>query len=92
MPRFKRSAPPEPFIAPIDEDVVIEEKPNPVPADWQLGALLNVRHGGDAYIVTLYPEEASFEHPERTLRFTNSGTCQDFVSRWYARESHDPRA
>lgn len=63
-----------------------------VPSDWNHGALLNVRNSGDAYVVTLYPEEADWRHPERALRFTNPGEAQNFVSTWYARESHDPRA
>lgn len=67
-------------------------EPNQPPADWRKGALLNVRNRGDAYVITLYPEEFSDEHPERALRFTNLGECQDFVSKWYAAEHHDPRA
>lgn len=88
MPRYKRFQPIEqaPVFAPP-----VEETPK-VPADWTLGALLNVRVGGAGAVITLYPEEASYEHPERTLRFSNMGECQDFVSRWYAREHHDPRA
>lgn len=62
------------------------------PSDWRKGALLNVRNYGDAYRITLYPEEYSPEREERTLTFTNPGECQDFVSRWYAPEHHDPRA
>jgi hypothetical protein len=62
------------------------------PPDWRKGALLNVRNRGDAYVITLYPEEFSDERPERALRFTNPAECQDFVSKWYAAEHHDPRA
>ena len=90
MPRIKRFAPPEHELPVLDE--VIPEPALNIPEDWQPGALLNVRNGGDAYIVTLYPEEATYEHPERTLRFTNPSRCQDFVSAWYSRQHHDPRA
>lgn len=62
------------------------------PSDWRKGALLNVRNGGEEYIVTLYPEEYDPQHPERCITFTNVGECQKFISDWYARESHDPRA
>ncbi len=62
------------------------------PDFWSKGALLNVRNKGEYYAVTLYPEEADPRHPERELRFTNTALCQDFISRWYARENHDPRA
>ncbi len=63
-----------------------------LPSGWRKGALLNVRNHGDEYIITLYPEEYDREHPERSIRYTNLGECQDFVSRWYAAEHHDPRA
>ena len=62
------------------------------PDDWTKGALLNVRNAGECYNVTLYPEESDPRHPERTLKFTNPAKCQDFVSKWYARESHNPLA
>lgn len=62
------------------------------PSDWRKGALLNVRNHGAEYIVTLHPEEFDPRHEERCIKFTNLGECQDFVSKWYARESHDPRA
>lgn len=65
---------------------------NAPPLDWRKGALLNVRNRGDAYVITLYPEESHPERPERELRFTNPGLCQDFISAWYAAEHHDPRA
>jgi hypothetical protein len=74
------------------EMVEVPRAPNQPPTDWQKGALLNVRNYGDAYVITLYPEEWSTERPERALRFTNPGECQDFVSDWYARESHHPLA
>ncbi|ABI86463.1 hypothetical protein CH72_643 [Burkholderia ambifaria AMMD] len=72
-------------------DEAAEESIQP-PAYWSKGALLNVRNRGDAYVVTLYPEEFDERRPERALHFTNLGLCQGFVSRWYSRESHDPRA
>jgi len=81
----------EPVIE-VEEIEMIERAPNEPPADWRKGALLNVRNYGDAYVVTLYPEESHRDHPERELRFTNPGECQDFVSRWYQREHSDPRA
>ena len=63
-----------------------------IPQDWRQGALLNVRNGGAEYYVTLFPEEYDRDHPERTLRFQNPATCQNFVSKWYARQSFDGRA
>lgn len=62
------------------------------PEFWHKGQLLNVRNSGEHYIVTLHPEEYDRLHPERALKFTNPALCQDFVSRWYAHEHHDPRA
>ncbi|MCA8018085.1 hypothetical protein [Burkholderia metallica] len=78
--------------AELAEMVDVPREPDQPPADWRKGALLNVRNRGDAYVITLYPEEFSDEHPERAMRFTNLGECQDFVSKWYAAEHHDPRA
>ena len=103
MPRSKRVAPPAHLQAQAAEpDIVAAETPAPeieAPADavtapthWPLGALLNVRNTGADYVITLYPEEFDPRRPERALRFTNPGRCQDFVSRWYARQHHDPRA
>jgi hypothetical protein len=63
-----------------------------IPADWGYGALLNVRNAGETYNVTLYPEEFDPRKPERTLKFTNSADCQNFVSNWYSRQAADPRA
>ena len=74
------------------EMVEIPREPNQPPADWRKGALLNVRNRGEAYVITLYPAEHDPDHPEREMRFTNLGECQDFVSAWYARESHNPLA
>jgi len=62
----------------------VPREPNQPPADWRKGALLNVRNRGDAYVITLYPEEFSEERPERAMRFTNLGECQAFVSDWGA--------
>lgn len=74
------------------EMIEVPREPNTPPPDWRKGMLLNVRNYGHAYIITLHGEEYRPEHPERTLQFTNPGECQDFVSRWYAPEHHDPRA
>jgi hypothetical protein len=63
-----------------------------VPDFWHKGQLLNVRNFGDAYIITLLGEEYDPEHPERSIRFTNPGECQNFVSDWYARQHHNPLA
>lgn len=73
----------------IEQDAEPEQR---VPEFWSKGALLNVRNRGDAYIVTLYPEEFDPRHPERALTFPNTWTTQDFVSHWYSRETADPRA
>ena len=62
------------------------------PSDWTKGAMLTVRNKGAYYAVTLHPEEEDPRHPERTLRFANTALCQAFVSHWFAREHHDPRA
>ncbi|UTV54782.1 hypothetical protein [Burkholderia arboris] len=90
-PKESRGGPPQSDVS-GDADELEEEESIQPPADWRKGALLNVRNRGDAYVITLYPEEFSEERPERALRFTNLGLCQGFVSRWYSRESHDPRA
>lgn len=63
-----------------------------IPPHWSKGALLNVRNRGDCYVATLYPEEFDSRHPERAMMFPNTWTCQDFVSKWYSRETADPRA
>ena len=73
-------------------DEIAEQVEYRHPEDWTKGALLNVRNAGECYNVTLYPEEADPRLPERTLKFTNPAKCQDFVSKWYARESHNPLA
>jgi len=66
-----------------------------VPPSWTKGQLLNVRNRGEFYVLTLLGEEDEpplKPAPSGALRFTNTPLCQDFISRWYARESHDPRA
>lgn len=65
---------------------------NELPRGWAKGAHLNVRNVGHEYRITLFPEEFDPLQPERCLKFTNTATCQQFVSEWYMRESHDPRA
>jgi hypothetical protein len=80
---------PEPVIE-IEEPVL--RAPDQPPADWRKGALLNVRNHGAEYIVTLHPAEYDPRHEDQCMKFTNVGECQGFVSAWYARESHDPRA
>ena len=70
----------------------VQEPAFTVPPDWTLGQLLNVRHGGAGYRVTLLGEEFDRQRPERCLEFSNSFDCQNFVSNWYARKSWDPRA
>jgi hypothetical protein len=88
----------DPQIAALDlmaEDAAelgLDYEPLDIPKDWNLGALLNVRNTGEDYTVTLYPEEYDWRRPERALRFPNSARCQDFISQWYARTWHDPRA
>jgi hypothetical protein len=64
------------------------------PPGWLKGQLLNVRNRGE-YVVTLLGEEDEpplRPAPSGVLRFSNSAKCQEFISRWYARESYDPRA
>jgi hypothetical protein len=85
-------------VAPVEHDPSLEEIEPVVradgepPADWLKGALLNVRNHGAEYIVTLHPAEYDPRHEDQCMKFTNVGECQSFVSAWYARESHDPRA
>ena len=98
-PRFKKAAPGA--VAAIVEatpaEVAAEEYGEPpaepaLPRGWAKGAHLNVRNVGTEYRITLFPEEFDPQQPERCLRFTNPAQCQNWVSAWYARESHDPRA
>jgi hypothetical protein len=66
-----------------------------IPQSWTKGQLLNVRNCGEFYVVTLLGEEDDpplKPAPNGALRFTNTALCQDFVSKWYATEHHDPRA
>jgi hypothetical protein len=85
MPRTK-------VVPHVVEDEFPEAEPTQPPADWRKGAHLNVRGDGSGFVITLFPEEFDDRHPERALRFTNTGECQAFVSDWYASEHHDPRA
>lgn len=89
--RVRRVAPVEhdPFF---DDMAPVARAPGEPPADWRKGALLNVRNHGAEYIVTLHPAEYDPRHDDQCMKFTNVGECQDFVSKWYSRESHDPRA
>jgi len=77
---------------PKEEVATVEPLKSEYPAGWAKGALLNVRNKGEYYAVTLFPEEEDFRCPERTLKFRNTAETQDFISRWYQRESADPRA
>lgn len=84
-------------VVEVDHDLTdmilnIDRAPGQPPADWRKGALLNVRNHGAEYIVTLHPAEYDPRHEDQCMKFTNVGECQAFVSAWYARESHDPRA
>lgn len=85
-------------VAPVEHDPSIDEiepvvrAPGDPPVDWCKGALLNVRNHGAEYIVTLHPAEYDPRHEDQCMKFTNVGECQAFVSAWYQRESHDPRA
>ena len=79
-------------LAESAEMVEVPRDPTQPPADWRKGQLLNVRNRGDYYVVTLLPEEYDAQREDRCMKFTNLGECQAFVSAWYARESHDPRA
>lgn len=88
--RLPKHGPESPPLPPGDEAA---PQPGPtLPEGWLKGQLLNVRNMGDAYVITPMGEEFDPHHPERAMRFTNPGECQDFVSRWYMREHHDPRA
>ena len=79
-------------LAPMVDELLHAPDAPIIPADWSIGALLNVRNHGDAYVITLYPEEFKPDAPERALRFTNPADCQNFVSNWYSRQHFDPRA
>lgn len=87
---MKRGRPPK--IKPEVQEAPAVAPLQPLPEGWRLGMLLNVRNAGSCYRVTLFPEEYDPRTPERTLEFRNPAECQEFVSRWYARESPDPRA
>ncbi len=68
------------------------ERASTIPAHWQHGQLLDVRNTGADYLITAIGEEYDPRKPERSLRFSNPALCQEFVSKWYAREHFDPRA
>jgi hypothetical protein len=85
---FVMRMPPDMPCHPIPE---VPAEPTP-PEGWSKGSLLNVRIYNGMYVITIYPEEYDTRHPERSLKFSNPAECQDFVSKWYARESADPRA
>lgn len=63
-----------------------------IPSGWVKGNLLNVRNFGDCYRITLHGEEYAPEREERSMRFTNLGECQDFISAWYATVGYNPLA
>jgi hypothetical protein len=88
MVRIQEPEPDEPD--PDDDEDAVR-----VPASWHKGQLLNVRNRGEFYVVTLLGEEDEpplKPAPNGALRFTNTALCQDWISKWYAREHHDPRA
>jgi len=81
-----------PAMLPEPEPEIIAPEAPEYPSDWHPGMLLNVRNTGPDYTITLWPEEADPRKPERALHFTNPGEAQNWISRWYSRQSHDPRA
>lgn len=89
---------PEPEIEAAPSDVALAETELDrfpaveVPPSWTKGQLLNVRNAGEYYVITLLGEEFDPRYPTRALKFTNPALCQNWVSNWYARENHDPRA
>jgi hypothetical protein len=78
-------------LEPLVDLIIMPEMPT-IPENWLKGALLNVRPTGDGYMVTLFPAEYDYRYPEKAMKFTHAGQCQDFVSHWYMRENQDPRA
>ncbi len=87
----RRGRPPK-VAAPVAEQLPESPPELPIPEDWRKGQLLNVRLGGPGWRITLLGEEYNPYAPERCLEFSNGGECQAFISGWYAREAHDPRA
>lgn len=82
---------PETAAAAAPDAPTTDEYGLPLPPEgWCKGQLLNVRNAGSHYNVTLEGEEYNPRAPERCLQFTNIGECQNFVSRWYAREAGGP--
>jgi hypothetical protein len=85
---------PEELTTASDGTQAEEIRPS-IPQSWMKGQLLNVRNRGEFYVVTLLGEEDEpplKPAPNGALRFTNTALCQNFVSKWYATEHHDPRA
>ncbi len=85
---------PDPPIELTSDPIIALAEPKhvEVPPTWTKGQLLNVRNAGEHYVITLLGEEFDPRHPERALKFSNPALCQNFVSAWYSRENHDPRA
>lgn len=94
--RYNRVATPAPTLRADDSEPLSPESSGApaavAPEGWVKGQLLNVRHAGPGYRVTLLGEEFDPRYPDRCLEFSNGFECQQFVSNWYARQSHDPRA
>jgi hypothetical protein len=91
--RHNRVATPDLSYGSVELPIDVSVRLGPdVPSDWVKGQLLNVRHGGPGYRVTILGEEYDPRSPERCLEFSNGFECQQFVSDWYQRQSHDPRA
>ena len=63
-----------------------------IPEHWHKGLLLNVRNFGAFYAVTSLDEEYDTRYPERAMTFTHAVELQNFISDWYSRSNHDPRA
>ena len=83
---------PAPIAVEDVDDAPLAPSIPPVPEGWSKGEMLNVRSTGEGYYITRIYEEYDHRHPERSMFFANTGDCQHFVSNWYAREAHDPRA
>lgn len=91
-PRPKKAGSGAVEVLSVDEPIEADHEPNTPPASWNKGMLLNVRNRGAEYVVTLYPLEYDPRHDDQCIKFTNLGECQNFVSAWYARQSHNPLA
>jgi hypothetical protein len=73
-------------LAPEVERLILPDMPA-IPDGWLKGALLNARASGEGYIVSLFPAEYDWQHPEKSMIFTHTGMAQDFISRWYSPEA-----